>query len=61
MLEVSGRRTRGRSRISWMNGVKEALKGMNVPMDEIKRMAMNKNEWKSLLEKQMETQLGGDG
>ena len=57
---MSGRRPRGRPRISWMNGVKEALKGMK-PMDEIKRMTMNRNEWKSLLEKRMGTQPGGDG
>ena len=46
---VSGRNARGRPRLGWMNGVRNALNDRGIGVEEAKVRARDRNEWRALV------------
>ena len=49
MAEVSGGRVRGRSRLSWMDGVKVALGNRGMAVEAARQCAKDRKEWGALV------------
>ena len=49
MAEVSGGRVRGRPRLGWMDGVKEALGNRGMTVEAAHKCAKDRKEWRALV------------
>ena len=49
MVEVSGGRVRGRPRLGWMDGVKEALGNRGMAVEAARQCANDRKAWRALV------------
>ena len=49
MAEVSGKQVRGRPRLGWMDGVKEALGNRGITVEAARQCAKDRKEWRALV------------
>ena len=49
MAEVSGERVRGRTRLSWMGGVKVAIGNRGMTVEAARQCVKDRKEWRSLV------------
>ena len=49
MVEVSGGRARGRSRLGWTDGVKVALGNRGMTVESARQCAKDRKEWRALV------------
>ena len=49
MVEVGGRRVRGRPRFRWMDGVKVALGNRGVTVEAARQCAKDRRAWRALV------------
>ena len=51
IAELSGGRVRGRPRLAWLDGVKEALGNSGMTVEAARQCAKDRKEWRALVHK----------
>ena len=49
MAEISGERVRGRPRLGWMEGAKEAFGNRGMTVESARQCAEDRKEWRTLV------------